>query len=103
MISSSSRFGRQARLLQRVHHHGEQIAGAELQRREVDRDADIVRPLRGFAAGAAQHRAAERGDQAGLLGDRNELRRRDHAALRMRPAHQRLEAGDAAGGESTSG
>ena len=51
---------------------------------------------RGVEAGPAQHQVAERDDQAGFLGDRNELGRRDHAALGMRPAHQRLEAGDAA-------
>ena len=33
-------------------------------------------------------------DQAGFLGDRDEVGRRDHAAHRMPPAQQRLEAGD---------
>ena len=40
--------------------------------------------------------AADLRHQAGLLGDRNEFAGRDHAALRMVPAHQRLDAGDAA-------
>ena len=60
VISSSSRFGRQAGLLQRIHHQRQQIADAELQRRQVDRDADVVGPLRRIHAGAAQHQAAER-------------------------------------------
>ena len=36
--------------------------------------------------------AADRHDQAGLLGHRDELRRRDDAPLRVAPADQRLEA-----------
>ena len=38
-------------------------------------------------------------DHAGLLGDGDELGRRDHAALGMVPAHQRLVADDPAGHE----
>jgi hypothetical protein len=48
-------------------------------------------------AGGAQHPFAERQDEAGLLGQRNEVERRDHAALGVVPAQQRLEAGDLAG------
>ena len=46
------------------------------------------------AAGLAQHPAAERDDQAALLGDRDELRGRQQPAGGVVPAHQRLEAGD---------
>ena len=88
---------RQAGLFQRIHHHRQQIAAAKLQRRQIDRDADIIGPVRRVHAGAAQHQPAERIDQAGLFGDGDEFGRRDHAALGMRPAHQRLEAGDAPG------
>ena len=87
---------RQAGMFQRIRHHREQIAAAELERRQVHGDTDVVRPGRGIEAGAAQHQAAQRIDQAGFLGNRNELGRRDHTTLGMRPAHQRLEAGDAA-------
>ena len=48
-------------------------------------------------AGRAQHPFADRADQAGLLGDRDELGRRDQAELGMVPAQQGLEAGDLAG------
>ena len=88
---------RQAGLLQRIHHQRQQIADAELQRRQIDRDAHVIGPLRRIRAGATQHQAADRVDQAGLFRNGNELGRRDHAALGMRPAHQRLEAGDAPG------
>ena len=50
--------------------------------------------LGGLGAGLPQHPLAERHDQPGLLGERNELGRRDHAALGMVPAQQRLEAAD---------
>ena len=49
------------------------------------------------AAGLAQHPVADLDDQAHLLGDRNELGRRDHAAQRMRPAQQRLAGRDLLG------
>ena len=45
----------------------------------------------GVEAGLAQHPFAERDDEARVLGDRDELGRRDFAALRMRPATQRLD------------
>ena len=88
---------RQAGHLERVHHHREKIADAELQRRQVDGDAHIIRPLRRVHAGAPQHQPADRVDQAGFFRDRNEFHRRNHAAIRVRPAYQRLEAGDAPG------
>ncbi len=66
----------------------------ELDRRDVDGDADIGRPGRGFGAGGAQYPLPDLLDQAGFLGDRHEVGRRDHAAHRMPPAQQRLAAGD---------
>ena len=48
-----------------------------------------------LAAALAQHPAADRHDQAHLLGERDELRRRDEAALGVVPAQQRLDARDA--------
>ena len=52
------------------------------------------RPGRRFGAGGAQHPLPDLLDQAGFLGDRHEIGRRDHAAHRMPPAQQRLAAGD---------
>src|SRR3954452_3764739 len=52
-----------------------------------------------LAAALAQDPAADRHDEAHLLGERDELVRRDEAALRVAPAQQRLDAGGAAVGE----
>ena len=73
--------------------HLDEVGAAELQRRDVHRDGQ-VRPGPAVEAGAAQHPFAQIDDQAGVLGDRNELRRRDLADCRMVPARQRLDADD---------
>jgi hypothetical protein len=69
-------FRRQAALLQRIHHDRQQIAGAKLRRRQIDRNANVVEPDRGVPAGAPEHQPADRIDQAGLFGHRNEFGRR---------------------------
>ena len=77
----------------------DQVAAAGTARRDVHRH----RAGRGcrasasarLAAGFAQHPVAERHDEAGLLGERDELGGGDEAALRMAPAHQRFHADDA--------
>ena len=56
----------------------------------------MLRPVRRLGAGRMEHPVAELVDQAGLFGDRNELRRRNHAAVGMAPAQQRLAGGDLA-------
>jgi hypothetical protein len=63
---------RQAGDLERVANLAQHVALVELLRREVDGDADGVRPLHAFHAGLAQDPAAEIDDQAHILGDRNE-------------------------------
>ena len=47
-------------------------------------------PLTRLPAGLAQHELAERDNQPGFLGQRNEKARRNQAFLRMTPAHQRF-------------
>ena len=47
-----------------------------------------------LGAGGPQHPLPDLLDQAGILGDRNEIGRRNHAAQRMPPAQQRFTAGD---------
>ncbi len=69
----------------------DQVAAVELGRRKIDRDLDVLRPIDGFVAGRLEHPFAERHDQPGLLGDRDELGRRNEAARRVVPAQQRLE------------
>ena len=44
-----------------------------------------------------QHEIAHRHDQAGLLGDRNELVGRNHAVHRMAPADERFQTDHLAG------
>ena len=51
-----------------------------------------VAPRRRLPAGGLEHPAAERRDQAGLLGQADERERRDQPALGVLPADQRLEA-----------
>ena len=80
---------------------------AELARREVDGDAQRRAaegvPLPRLPAGLREHEPAERDDQAGVLGDRDELRGLHETALRVSPAHERLEAAQRAVGETTIG
>ena len=97
VISSSSRLAGEAGFGQRRHHLQRQRAAPELNRRDVDGEADVAGPACGFPAGGVQHPFAELVDQAGVLGQRDELGGRNHAALRMAPAHQRLAAGDRVG------
>ena len=62
----------------------------KLGRRKVDREPQ-ARPGARPRTGRAQHPFAERQDQAGLLGQRNEARRRNLAPLGVAPAQQRLD------------
>ena len=55
-----------------------------------------VAPACELSAGLLDHPGTDRQDQAGLLGQGDELTRRDHAAPGMLPASERFEAGDAA-------
>ncbi|MCP1924909.1 hypothetical protein J2R89_000225 [Bradyrhizobium elkanii] len=87
---------RDVRLGQRVDDRLQDADVLELDRGEIDRDPDVVRPARQHRAGAADHPLAELVDQSAFLGDRDEDGRRDQAARRMLPAQQCLEAGDAA-------
>src|ERR1700722_12415607 len=79
---------RQAGDLERVTYLAQYVALMELLRREVDRDADGFGPFHAFHAGLAQDPAAEVDDQAHVLGDRNDVDRRNRAAHRMIPSQQ---------------
>ena len=70
-----------------------EVRVAELHRRDVDRHLEVG-PAHQVLAGLAHDEAADVVDEAGLLGDRNEERRRDVAELLRVPADQRLEADD---------
>ena len=85
---------------------GRDVRVLELLDREVDahRERRLGRQqglhLARLAAGLAQDPAADRDDQARLLGERDEGVGADHAALGVMPAQQRLDAGDAAVAEA---
>ena len=64
--------------------------------RRLHRPGDLLPQLLGLAAPLAQDPAADLHDQPALLGERDELERRDQPADRMAPAQQRLDAGDRA-------
>ncbi len=72
---------------------GGQRGRLELDGRQVDRDGDVLGPVRRLGAGRAQHPFADLVDQADFLRERDELDRADRPALRMFPADQGLEPG----------
>ena len=62
---------------------------------QVDRELKVqahAAPGAQLAQRRRQHPVGQRPRAAGALGERHEFRRRDGAELRVRPAHQRLEA-----------
>ena len=85
-------LGRQARGGQGRDDGAHQTPVAELGRRQVHRQAHVVGPLGRLGAGVAQDPLAQRDDQADLLGQRDEVGRRDHAPIRVAPTQQRLAA-----------
>src|SRR5947209_8282980 len=67
----------------------------ELSRRGVHRDPDRARPFRCIRACLPEHPRADGDDHPGVLGDRNELGRRNPSALRVIPPQQCFERADA--------
>ena len=86
-------LGQQARDLDRELRVQERAGG------EVDRDRELqagVLPRAHLADRGVEHERRQRRDQAGLLGDRDELARPDDPELRVIPARERLGAHDPA-------
>ena len=75
---------------------GELAAGDVDGHRHVVGDQPRLVPGRELRARAVEDELAERPDQPGLLGDRDELGGGDARAVGLGPARERLEAGDAA-------
>ena len=96
--SSCSRCGGEARLGEDLRHVRDQVRVPDLTHRHVDAHEQrrLVRvvqlPAARLAAGRDQDPAAELHDRAVLLGQSDEPIRRQHAELRVVPAHQRLDA-----------
>ena len=99
VISRVSRRRVEPRPLQRLGDVPDQVGVLELAHGDVDAHAQpaqrgAVLPLGGLTGRLLQHPPADRHDEAGLLGERDELQRGDQAALGVPPAQQRLEADD---------
>lgn len=98
MTSRQRASGSTAGALQDVHGVLDQAGVGELARREVDVDPQGAvlpvpfSPFTGLPYRLLQDPAAERHDQPGVLGERDEPVRAEHPVLRMQPAHQRLGA-----------
>ncbi len=102
-ISSDSFCGGRPVALQHVEQEVVEVGLAQLGARHVDgqpaeRNARRV-PFGCLADRLLDDDAADLRHQAGLFRDRDELAGRDHAALGLLPAHQRLDAGDRAVGQ----
>src|ERR1035437_5438287 len=67
-----------------------QVALAELDWRDIDRNGQRLRPGCGFATGLTQNPFAHRNDETALFGDRDKRAGCDHAAFWTLPAGQRF-------------
>ncbi|MNM83853.1 hypothetical protein D3C81_959230 [compost metagenome] len=105
LVTDDSGFGqlqmqprsRQPRGVQAGFNLANQVAVAQLARRDVDRNEHclacrIARPAHGLLAGRMQHLRANHLDQATLFGNINEHRRWDRAQRRVIPAQQHFRA-----------
>jgi hypothetical protein len=79
---------------ERAHDPQRQRLAFQLDRRDVDGNANVGRPSGGFGAGGPEHPIAELVNKSGIFRHRDEFGGRDHAAFGMAPAQQRLAARD---------
>src|ERR1700691_3778689 len=89
-------FGAQSGHGERIDHILHDIAGAELNCRQIDRETYWFWPLSGGVACLAQNPVTERRYQADFFREGNEIRRGDHTPFWMVPAKQRFQPADAA-------
>ena len=80
---------------QRGGDHIGQARLLHLHRRQIDRNLHMRRPARRPGQRLIDHPGADRHDQAGFLGHRHEIQRRDHAQFRVMPTQQCFEPGNA--------
>src|SRR5215212_7307202 len=101
--------GREPRLAERAAHHLDKAGLRQLLARKVDADGQVLlrgdefAPLAHLPASLFQYPRAYLRDEARLLGERDELCGADDAALRVTPAHERLEAREPSGRERDDG
>ncbi len=88
------RLGWQAARLERSLHLVAKASVAQLARGDVDHHAErrdaFVDPALALAAGLAERPGADRQEEAGGVGERQERFGREHAVARMAPAQERL-------------
>ena len=92
--------GGNAGIAQYVLHLLHEALGMELAGADVDREVrdlePLVEPEAVLGAGGFHYPVADLQNEAGLLGDGDELPRRHHGAIAALPAQQGLDAGEAA-------
>src|SRR4051812_8310659 len=97
--------GLEAAARERALHLGEELRAGELAARDVDGDAEVGGVREALAPGGdlggrlLEHPLAERCDEAGLLGQADELGRCDDAVAGAIPADERLDADQALVGD----
>ena len=96
VISSSRREAARPKRLRVATRNSGKLRSWNWTAEKLTATAASVGQADGFAAGLLEHPAADVEDEAGLLGDGDELGGRDVAARRVMPADQRLERGDLA-------
>src|SRR5712691_12630587 len=90
------------RTAERLLDRGDEIALRQLLAGDVHADTQggargFRSPSRGLPARFDENEFPDRNNQPRILGQGDELRRRDYSAFRMLPAHEGLEADDRAG------
>jgi len=107
LLLASSAVARQAECFDVGHPVGVALAACELGRRHVHAHLQFRRvvraPVQQLAGRVAEHAVADRHDEAGFLGQRDEIGRADQATLRMHPAQQRLGLVDAPAAQADDG
>src|SRR5207237_8450328 len=94
---------RKSRSGQRADDAVYELAGPELEGRQIDGELEALWPQAGIRARLPRDPFAQRVDHAGFLSQGNEPVRCNEAMLRMSPAHQRLDAAGLSGRQVDKG
>src|SRR6266581_1716147 len=84
-------LGRKSRRCQRVGDDTYELAGPELEGRQIDCELEVLWPQAGIGARTPRDPFAERVDHADFLSQGNESIGWNDAVLGVSPAHQRLD------------
>ena len=110
MISNQTDDGLDPRAAERVAHVVHEVRLRQLAGREVDRDgqlvgvvAELALPAGELVHGPVHDQLPDLDDEPGVLGQLDEVDRRDDASLGVVPADERLEPGQPAGAQLDDG